>query len=127
MNPDEFRIGDWVSYCHEPVKVAEMNLTYITAWKKDGIFCNKLAYKAVDPIILTGEVLEKNGWKKHSDYMSSINKLLYHRYSKEHVCLHEETDGSFRVKLGNMYLYLNFIHQLQHLLWVLGKRGIELY
>lgn len=45
---------------------------------------------------------------------------------KDNLCLHENIDGNFQLNLGSMHLNLNFVHQLQHLLWVLDKGDIEL-
>lgn len=63
---------------------------------------------------------------KYDDLVSIINEFQYCRYSKDNLCLHENIDGNFQLNLGSMHLNLNFVHQLQHLLWVLDKGDIEL-
>lgn len=77
--------------------------------------------KDIVPIPLTSKILEKNGWKKEMyhdwrHYMIIEGNILY---------LSEDvgTDGAFSVCVGidmSHIANISFVHQLQHLLFVLG-------
>lgn len=83
-----------------------------------GVLCRN-----IDPIPLTPEILEKNGWKKRTEgwYFMMISKYMYLsvEYGYENgirVFLKRTTDGLY-VKLN----VANNVHELQHILWALGK------
>jgi hypothetical protein len=83
-----------------------------------GVLCRN-----IDPIPLTPEILEKNGWKKRTEgwYFMMISKYMYLsvEFGYENgirVFLKRTTDG-FYVKLN----VANNVHELQHILWALGK------
>lgn len=82
-----------------------------------GVLCRN-----IDPIPLTPEILEKNGWKKRTEgwYFMMISKYMYLsvEYGYENgirVFLKRTTDGLY-VKLN----VANNVHELQHILWALG-------
>ena len=77
----------------------------------------------IEPIPLTPEILEKNGWKKRTEgwYFMMISKYMYLsvEFGYENgirVFLKRATDGLY-VKLNTA----NNVHELQHILWALGK------
>ena len=83
-----------------------------------GVLCRN-----IDPIPLTPEILEKNGWKKRTEgwYFMMISKYMYLsvEFGYENgirVFLKRTTDGLY-VKLN----IANNVHELQHILWALGK------
>lgn len=83
-----------------------------------GVLCRN-----IDPIPLTPEILEKNGWKKRTEgwYFMMISKYMYLsvEFGYENgirVFLKRATDGLY-VKLNTA----NNVHELQHILWALGK------
>ena len=83
-----------------------------------GVLCRN-----IDPIPLTPEILEKNGWKKRTEgwYFMMISKYMYLsvEFGYENgirVFLKRTTDGIY-VKLN----IANNVHELQHILWALGK------
>lgn len=82
-----------------------------------GVLCRN-----IDPIPLTPEILEKNGWKKRTEgwYFMMISKYMYLsvEFGYENgirVFLKRTTDGLY-VKLN----IANNVHELQHILWALG-------
>lgn len=82
-----------------------------------GVLCHN-----IDPIPLTPEILEKNGWKKRTEgwYFMMISKYMYLsvEFGYENgirVFLKRTTDGLY-VKLN----VANNVHELQHILWALG-------
>lgn len=83
-----------------------------------GVLCRN-----IDPIPLTPEILEKNGWKKRTEgwYFMMISKYMYLSVEFGYdngirVFLKRTTDGLY-VKLN----VANNVHELQHILWALGK------
>ena len=83
-----------------------------------GVLCRN-----IDPIPLTPEILEKNGWKKRTEgwYFMMISKYMYLsvEFGYENgirVFLKRATDGLY-VKLN----IANNVHELQHILWALGE------
>lgn len=82
-----------------------------------GVLCRN-----IDPIPLTPEILEKNGWRKRTEgwYFMMISKYMYLsvEFGYENgirVFLKRTTDGLY-VKLNTA----NNVHELQHILWALG-------
>lgn len=124
MKATELRMGDWVLVDGEPMKIAETDLTYFAAWKKDGTFCGKIGYEAAEPIALTEEELEANGWKEDDEiwdmpYTYGYLSIGFFPRGKETVAMVLVAgDG-----LGgdtNTLREIKYIHELQHLLWALG-------
>lgn len=83
-----------------------------------GVLCSN-----IDPIPLTPEILEKNGWKKRTEgwYFMMISKYMYLSVEFGYdngirVFLKRATDGLY-VKLN----VANNVHELQHILWALGE------
>lgn len=90
--------------------------------KDDGfLFCDSCAWvKDIVPIPLTPEILEKNGWKNDGyDWYRLPTKRAYLYITKDITTL-----GEFLVCVGldiHNLASINFVHQLQHLLF-----GLEL-
>lgn len=83
-----------------------------------GVWCD-----GIEGITITPEILEKNGWKKRTEgwYFKMISKYMYLSVEFGYedgirVFLKRTTDGLY-VKLN----VANNVHELQHILWVLGK------
>lgn len=89
--------------------------------KDDGfLFCDSGAWvKDIVPIPLTPEILEKNGWKNDGyDWYKLPTKRAYLCITKDITTL-----GEFLVCVGldrHNLASINFVHQLQHLLFGLG-------
>lgn len=73
----------------------------------------------IDPIPLTPEILEKNGFEMREDTVV---------YAKNRLALKplDECKG-YQVGLGSLRLFyikvriVKYVHELQHILWVLGE------
>ena len=131
MEATELRIGDLVSVNGEPMKIAETDLTYFTAWKKDGTFCNKIGYETAEPIALTKEILEKNGWKENDEiwttpYPFGQIAVEFFKWDTEKVAMVSVVSCSMSSDT-NTLRQTRYVHQLQHLLWALGiEKEIQL-
>lgn len=72
----------------------------------------------VKPILLTPEILEKNGWKKDDKWYKLITKRAYLYITKD-----AKVNDEFLVCVGDGKYNLasvSFVHELQHLLFGLG-------
>ena len=83
-----------------------------------GIWCEYL-----DPIPLTPEILEKNGWKHDFDEVYVWKDGAAHYISID-------LDGKTRIYVANLYIFgmaLGYVHELQHALRLCGiEKEIEL-
>lgn len=73
----------------------------------------------IDPITLTPEILEKNGFEMREDTVV---------YAKNRLALKPLDEGKgYQVGLGSLRLFyikvriVKYVHELQHILWVLGE------
>ena len=127
MKANELMIGDWVLAEGKPVQVTNISvlggdiirvinpfMSYDTMYASNIVALSKGAkdINMIEPIPLTLEILEKNGW-----------------------CL-DEIDGSYRhydngfwiggrnapfgIMVSNLYQDINYVHELQHLLKLCG-------
>jgi hypothetical protein len=121
MDVNELKPGDWVIFPNEnkPCRIQEINSQFV-----DGLYCGRCYLKDLEPVLLTEEILLKNGW------ITSIgldyNFLPYNKFCKYGLRLDEYTDGVFSVDYGNLRTKITYVHELQHLLWVFNKGDIEL-
>lgn len=119
MKATELMIGDWVMYDGTTLKVSEIYDAGIYARGLMGNENRGYPFEHLEPILLTPEILEKNG------------------------CALDEIDGSYRYPdlglliggryapfgclISNVYVELNYVHELQHALRLCGiKKEIEL-
>ena len=110
MKSIELMIGDWVSFFGSPKKI-----TLLTATQP----------LAADPIPLTTEILEKNGW----EYYDKDAKFFPGTWGGGGLLL-EETYGGFMIAVVSDYddedtnqtpFVLKYVHELQHALRLLNK------
>lgn len=108
-------VGDWVRY----IGVASPIVAQITEVREEKLLidlgkCNwYLAYRSeVDSIRLTGEILEKNGWKKSRIYFTN------RRIPRIKLCSDEsESKWSVLINGDIMGGYIYNVHDLQHILF----------
>lgn len=140
IKAEDLRIGDLVKI-NKNCSLKEGVISYITEIRTRGIFEIKDSVKVkpfdsdwefgvwccnIDPIPLTPEILEKNGWSKRHD--SSSCDIYFKGKGAFHVeleqCIYNKQEG-FRFVVGDgTYLFGNkikHVHKLQHILWALGK------
>ena len=130
MNIQELSVGDWIKTGDEDFRGSrECTIQGIEKWRNNYVLVVKfkdgsietLASRCFDPIPLTPEILEKNGWSKEYDdvwecgvwRIKQINKCLF-------VLYNEKYDYDFCV-------YIDTVHELQHALRLAGVgKEIEL-
>jgi len=113
MKTTDLMIGDWV-YIHEPVckghRIDFIDELGFQVGADGEVYddCN------IRPIPLTEDILVKNGWRKHT--------MLYKNEWYGDICLFEEYG-----KFYYMDLKIEYVHQLQHLLRLVGiKKEVQL-
>lgn len=81
----------------------------------------------IEGILLTPEILEKNGWNKRHDPTSSCD--IYSKgkdafYVSLEQSIYKKQEGFELVVADSTYRFGNkiqYVHQLQHILWALGE------
>ncbi len=137
MTEKELMIGDWVLYGKRFAIIKELCNGYVT------ILCSingqneyvKVTYDNIDPITLTPEILEKNGFtaqrlENHIEIvycLQDISKAI----ADEMYALWPETYGFYlvirRESKDMVRMNVHYVHQLQHALKLCGiKKEIEL-
>lgn len=111
----ELMVGDIVKYQCMPTQVEEILLDGINGeW--DGNECyGVLDFNSLNPIELTKELLEKNGWKfstRHSPYM------LHVKFNE--FALFPQKDGSYNIKQLNFIKNIEYVHELQQAIRFFG-------
>ncbi len=115
MKANELMISDWVAQKHGGLllKVSEVRPPYIIADCEDGQFHED----TLEPIQLTPEILEKNGF--HEEWDEDIKLMVYDT-------IRVEIGNNYKLyKDGKMYLHrvlapLYYVHELQHALRLCG-------
>ena len=112
----KYIVGDWVKFLFEESKVIEvyedgsyyMDSPNITGCPKE---------EELSPIPLVPAILEKNGWKKEKYgivYSKNVSETIYFRLFGKNY--------GWTLRCGNLDLIkkVEFVHELQHLLFGLG-------
>lgn len=89
--------------------------------------CRCLVKEEVEGVPLTPEILEKNGWDKRHDPTSSCD--IYSKgkgafYVRLEQSIYKKQEGFDCVVADSTYRFgnkLQYVHQLQHILWALGE------
>ena len=133
---EEFMIGDWVMSIHpampRPIKVTEIGKNDIGY--KNGI----LHISFIEPIPITPEILERNGFRlkeegeSYTEYVSgdehSIIALVFYKESIYDVDTVLDCELGFFGGLNRIHhCHVKFVHELQHALKLCGiSKNIEL-
>ena len=117
MTATELMIGDWVFNTHnrKPEQVAQIGIGSVMLDYND-----LYEYDLIEPIPLTSEILEKNGF----GYTESDGHIKHFFLGERHFCkdmkLHIGTDldkrnGVFWLNyFGNSLWRIEYVHELQH-------------
>lgn len=116
IKAEDLRIGDIVRYEKNIITVQAVHTNYEEGFINDkynvGYNCHDL-----DPIPLTPELLEKNGWER--------DKLVSYIYGHdahniEVICTPNSEWVDVTLK-GDTLHRIKYVHELQHILWALGE------
>lgn len=117
MNAKDLMIGDWVVWATRPTKIDAIAEGGFSVHLKDEGW---QSVDAVEPIKLTPEILEKNGFR----YNDLPFVMAWERFG---LALYNGGNG-YRINCGNnVALIIDSVHELQHALRLCGiEKGIEL-
>lgn len=138
IKPEELRIGDYVrvsSYncmipkgavcevvaidseraCEDKKGIADLLQIVREEWEfSHGAWC-----EGIEGILLTPDILEKNGFEMREDTVV---------YAKNRLSLKPlEDEKGYQVGLGSLHFFyvkvkiVKYVHEFQHILWALGK------
>lgn len=117
----KYIIGDIVEYDNKVMVVKEPRdgSHFDLSCPKEGLVYCLVDIDEIKPVSLTQEILKKNGWKDDGyDWYRLPTKRAYLYITKDITTL-----GEFLVCVGldrHNLASINFVHQLQHLLFGLG-------
>ena len=119
----EYIKGDIVMYHNKIMVVKEpRDGSHFDLFRpKEGLVYCFVGVEDIKPVVLTPEILEKNGWKKKMycdwcHYLPIEGNILY-------LSKGIGIDGAFSVGVGQDMSHIaciSFVHQLQHLFFGLG-------
>lgn len=126
IKAEDLRIGDIVRYGKDIITILAIHANggVCFADGKDQIY---VEHVLLEPIPLTPEILEKNGWNKRHDGTSSCD--IYSKgkgafYISLEQSIYKKQEGFDLGVVDSTYRFgnkLEYVHELQHILWVLGK------
>ena len=132
MEAKDLMIGDWLQYYD--CNLNKQCYAQVTSIQADGpdpfvqtsdsdVYYLVEMYK---PITLTPEILEKNGFVKRSDRNDKLGKMEYYQF-EDYGFVYHYSDGEWGFNLGNnnpklrdFSGYLNYVHEMQHVLNILN-------
>ena len=138
MKANELMIGDWVDFYHphEPEKKIvtrhRVTETFECGLVELNNHPNPVHADHIEPVKITPEILEKNGWKHEfdkKDYMVKYNlgeegKNCWMMWAiKEHnldIQRQDENLDVYNLKVSKVSIPCDYVHQLQHALRLCG-------
>ena len=118
MKATDLALGDWVSLDGTPIQVAGLHGRKVGVHKRRrSIYCSWHLESEFQPIPLTSGILEKNG------YRSTQGIDFFWLDDKKHCCM-KNYDGKrlfcYKQGINDVWLVVKYVHQLQHLLRIVG-------
>lgn len=131
IKAEDLRIGDLVRYGEQVITIHAVYYRCIDDFViVEETFC--ISCKDLEPIPITREILEKNGWKlitydfNHVCFVHRKHDIFNLKVSSKGECLKVDLDlmpSCARICNHTFYLPKNitYVHELQHILWAFGK------
>ena len=120
LNCKSLMVGDWVYNTHnqKPEQVCEILERMVMLDYND-----MYEYDEIEPIPLTPEILEKNGFIHYTDFYMWKEESL----EPIHLDNYDEDGWRLRINCDNIPCECKYVHQLQHALRLCGiKKEIVL-
>lgn len=125
MKAKELMIDDWVIVdeigCLTPIKVLEVGINYAVVFDDD----SETMEDYLQPIPLTAEILENNGWSCTKGDNKPFHDIFYHpmldyrhRLEKCPKC------GFYYQTNGSIICGIVYVHELQHALRLCGLNDL---
>ena len=125
----KYIVGDVVMYDNKIMVIKEPRdgSHFDLSCPKEGLVYCFVVVEDIKPVVLTPEILEKNGWKK-----SKINDCAYFYYKDGLFLTYTSKDGKFWFDdfdySSSICVDLHYVHSLHHLLFGLGINSeMEVY
>lgn len=127
MEAKELMIGDWVmlSDCEIPIKMEDVSgSSLFKRWADNGNVCIPFSYSEIEPITLTQDILEKNGFE-----LCEGSNYEWCAYIKDGIVSYIVYITPLRNKMsieiadtGHVIFdwFVDSIHQMQHALRLCG-------
>lgn len=138
MNANELMIGDWVRIApYDIIDQVDLLLTEY-AVTSHGDTCGQYEYKDLEPIMLTGDILKKNGFElvDVGDNGPATPKANINRYEKwecktifqTFYLSYDRRSKDYSMNfVWNHIDHIFYVHELQHAMRVCGvKKEIDL-
>lgn len=119
MRIEELSIGDWVKWNGKPRKIEQIGYEG-EMFVKVGV-CYYCSIEECSPIPLTPEILEKNGLMRVSEekcYEAYCCNDFLIRRSKFSCTDWWQVDVHYKQYVAHLSGYIQYVHQLQHLLTI---------
>ena len=133
MKENELMVDDWVLWKGKQVQVVSVSGVKYSFDHIDVTLahCNNEKVleshdiKSIQPIPLTPEILEKNGFTTHISHCGV--KWLWIEKQKFELAIDEENGNKITTALGLIDIEIKYVHELQHALKLCGiDKTIEL-
>lgn len=142
INAEDLRIGDIVIVSKTGCKIPKGTVCRVTAIETESMLfddrfvsvrlipidpkCKQISWydwcKNISTIPLTPEILEKNGWKRISH--KGLPWALFRKKGCSVRIAYDSDDDKVPFSVGKEIQELkniNYVHELQHILWALGE------
>lgn len=142
INAEDLRIGDLVIVSKTGCKIPKGTVCRVTAIETESMLfddrfvsvrlipidpkCKQISWydwcKNISTIPLTPEILEKNGWKRISH--KGLPWALFRKKGCSVRIAYDSDDDKVPFSVGKGIQELkniNYVHELQHILWALGE------
>ena len=102
-------VGDWVLAKGKPFRVDEIHNDGISPmWDSNEVYGYEYGWEDIEPIPLTSDILEKNGW-----IFDEIDGSFRHPDNRFWV---GGRGAPFGFMISNLYQECKYVHELQHAL-----------
>lgn len=121
MKQSEYIPGDWVKASDQLCRVEEVFVNRLTKeYEYTLIYPNgnssRIVIGEIEPISLTPEILEKNGWEKKDD-------LFWKSYELVTLVVQDKILRIVDLRSNLILRSLEFVHELQHLIFGLDDNS----
>lgn len=123
MKAEDLMIGSRVRYNGKICQIAQVRSTIVLV-RMRGDYTSLVPIEALSPILLTEKLLAKNGWQEYEEneyrhqYPQGTLAASFYQWGKEMVCSISAVNNADVVGLCDV----KYVHELQHVLSVLGVK-----
>ena len=135
MKANELMIGDWVKVTHLN-KIGKVYRIDVANGEGNGwvaVFDGDYHESLFEPVPLTPEILEKNGFVTNDEQGNWKGYRMYSLFDTNKICIfmlklcEKDSIGEISLDMSPYYIVFKFVHQLQHALRLCGiDKTIEL-